>query len=186
MKKIARENHGKITSAGDNPRNIKKAIDHYKNVLICGIKGVGKITNTVSAVKDNTNVYYVGNPFDYEGKRRQGSYEKYLKYIASLKDDIKIVGDIDELFGIKGDIILIVDEIYGRSGEQLDKIRKIFDMENIRVVQIVGCLTNMGDLIDKIDRIVELHPDGAFVIDKELGQAICRIFGKKPNTSDKN
>jgi hypothetical protein len=103
-----------------------------------------------------------------------------------LKDDIKIVGDIDELFRIKGEIILIVDEIYGRSGEQLEKIRKIFDTENIRVVQIVGCLKNMGDLIDKIDRIVELHPDGAFVIDKELGRAICRIFGKKPDASDEN
>lgn len=186
MEKDTKESCNKITFTSDNPENIKKAIDSHKNVLICGIKGVGKITNTITAVKDNTNVYYVGNPYDYEGKRRPGSYEKYLKYIAALKDNITIVEDINELFRIKSDIILIVDEIYGRSDEQLEKIRKIFDTENIRVVQIVGCLKNMGDLIDKIDLIVELHPDGAFVIDRELGQAICRIFGKRPDKSDKN
>jgi len=34
-------------------------------------------------------------------------------------------------------------------------------------------------LINKIDVIVELHNDGAFIIDKELGRSICAIFGKK-------
>ncbi len=175
-----------ITFTADNPGNIRKAIDRCKNVLICGIKGMGKITNTVSALKDNTNVYYVGNPYDYEGKRRPGSYEKYLNYISSLKNDIKIIDHIDDLFSVTGEIILIIDEIYGRKDEQLEKISRIFDKENIRVVQIVGCLKNMRSLIDKIDLIVELHPDGAFVIDKDLGRAICRIFGKKPDSADDN
>jgi len=183
MKKETKESHDKLTFSEDNPGNIRKAIDSRKNILICGIKGVGKITNTVTALQDNTNVYYVGNPFDFEGKRRPGSYEKYLLYISSLKNDITIVGDVDELFRITGNIILIIDEIYGRSEGQLEKIRRIFDMENIKVVQIVGCLKNMGGLIDKIDLILELHPDGAFIIDKELGQAICRIFGSKAKQS---
>ncbi len=164
---------------GENPANIRKAIERYKNVLVCGIKGVGKITNTVTALKDNTNVYYIGNPVDFEGKRRPGSYEKYLTYIAALKKDITIVADFDELLKIKDQIILIVDEIYGRSDEELRKISRIFDSPNIRAVQIVGCMKNMRDLIEKIDIIVELHPDGAFVIKKELAAAICRIYGNK-------
>lgn len=168
-----------LAFTGDNPENIRKAIEKHKNILICGIKGVGKITNTITAVKNNTNVYYIGNPFDYEGKRRPGSYEKYLKYIASLKNDITIVADLKELFDIKDEIILIIDEIYGRSEEELRKISRIFDTENIRVVQIVGCMKNMRELIQKIDLIVELHPDGAFFIDKELAVAICRIYGNK-------
>jgi hypothetical protein len=182
MKKEIKETPGaQIAFTADNPANIRKALDRYKNVLVCGIKGMGKITNTITALKDKTNVYYVGNPYDYEGKRRPGSYEKYLRYISSLKDDVTIVDHIDDLFRIKNEIILIIDEIYGRREDQLEKIRRIFDIGSIRVVQIVGCLKNMGSLIDKIDLIVELHPDGAFVIDKDLGRAICRIFGKKPD-----
>ncbi len=166
-----------ITFTKNNPENIKRALDSFKNVLICGIKGVGKITNTITAVKGNTNVFYIGNPVDFEGKRRPGSYEKYLRYIAGLKSDITIVVDINELFKMEDEIVLIVDEIYGRSDEQLDRISRIFDTPNIRVVQIVGCMKNMKGLIEKIDIVVELHPDGAYVIDKELAKSICRIYG---------
>ncbi len=166
----------------DNPSNIRALMGHYKNLLICGIKGVGKITNTVTAVKEKKNVCYLGNPVDFEGRRRPGSYEKYLKYILSLKADMKIIDDIDSLFGTRDRIVLIIDEIYGRSERQMEQISRLFHAENIQIVQIVGCLKNMGDLIQKIDVIIELHPDGAFLIDKELGQAICRIFGKKSVT----
>jgi len=179
MKDNSKEGCRNIIFAKDNVENIRKAIGCCKNVLICGIEGVGKITNTVMAVKDNNNVYYSGNPLDYEGKLRPGSYEKYLKYILSLKKDIRTVEDLNELLNTKDDIILIIDEIYGRNNTHLEQISRLFDMENIRVIQIVGCMKNMGSLIDKIDMIVELHLDSAFIVDKELAQAICRIFGKK-------
>ena len=179
MKDNSKEGCRDIIFAKDNVENIRKAIGCCKNVLICGIEGVGKITNTVMAVKDNNNVYYSGNPLDYEGKLRPGSYEKYLKYILSLKKDIRTVEDLNELLNTKDDIILIIDEIYGRNNTHLEQISRLFDMENIRVIQIVGCMKNMGSLIDKIDMIVELHLDSAFIVDKELAQAICRIFGKK-------
>lgn len=169
----------KIALPVDSSGQIRKVIDNNKNVLICGIKGVGKITNTVQAVSDNTNVYYIGNPVDYEGKTRPGSYEKYLKYILSLKKDIRIVDDMNELFSQKEDIILIIDEIYGRSEAQLAQISRLLDMRNIRIIQIVGCMKYMVDLIDKIDAIVELHLDGVFLIDKEFGRAICNILGRK-------
>ncbi len=169
----------KITLTGNNPENIKKLIECYKNVLVCGVKGVGKITNTVQAVRKNTNVYYIGNRVDYEGKTRPGSFEKYLAYILALKKDLHIAANLDELAALKDDIILIIDEIYGRSEAQLAQISVLLDMKNIRIIQIVGCMKYMGALIDKIDAIVELHLDGAFMIDKELGKAICEILGKK-------
>ncbi|MEJ2685304.1 MAG: hypothetical protein P8Z71_13040 [Candidatus Sulfobium sp.] len=183
VRKEAKVGYKDLVFTGDNSENIRKVMGLYKNVLICGIKGVGKITRTVTAVRENTNVYYAGNPLDYEGKRRPGSYEKYLSYIHSLKDDITIVEDIARLFRIKSDIVLIIDEIYGRSDTQLERISRLMDMENIQIFQIVGCLKNMGWLIGKVDIILELHHDGAFVVDKEMAKAICEIFGKKTHRS---
>ncbi len=168
-----------ITFTRDNPDNLRKVVECSKNVLVCGVKGVGKITNTIQAVKENTNVYYIGNPVDYEGKTRPGSFEKYLAYILSLKKDLHTVNNLEELFSLKDEIILIIDEIYGRSETQLAQIDRLLDMKNIRIIQIVGCMKYMGTLIDKIDAIVELHLDGAFMINKELGKAICEILGKK-------
>ena len=179
MKKAKAGKCGDIVFTGDNAENMKAVINCCKNILVCGIKGVGKITNTVQAVQGETNVYYTGNPVDFEGKSRPGSYEKYLKYIASLKKDIRRVDDINTLFSLHDKIILIIDEIYGRSEAQLAAISRLYDMENIQVIQIVGCMKSMGELINKIDVIVELHNDGAFIIDKELGKSICAIFRRK-------
>lgn len=179
MKKKTPAPRNNIAFTGNNVENMKKVIGDYKNILVCGIKGVGKITNTVQAVQDGTNVYYTGNRVDFEGKSRPGSYDKYLKYIKSLKKDIKMVDDINSLFDLKDKIILIIDEIYGRSEEQLKDISRLYSMENIQVLQIVGCMKSMGPLINKTDIIVELHNDGAFVVDNDLGRAICGIFAKK-------
>jgi hypothetical protein len=179
MKKAIKEHSSNIVFTSDNADNMKKVIGGYKNILVCGVKGVGKITNTVHALQEKTNVYYTGNPVDFEGKSRPGSYEKYLKYIINLKKDITRVDDLRTLFIEKNKIILIIDEIYGRSEEQLAAISRLYDMENIQIIQIVGCMKSMGSLINKIDVIVELHNDGAFIVDNELGRAICTIFGKK-------
>ena len=179
MKKKIPAPRNNIAFTSDNAENMKKVIGGYKNILVCGIKGVGKITNTAKAVQNKTNVYYTGNPVDFEGKSRPGSYDKYLKYIMSLKKDISMVNDISALFDLKDNIILIIDEIYGRSEEQLKDISRLYSMENIQVLQIVGCMKSMGPLINKIDLIVELHGDGAFIVDNELGKAICAIFWKK-------
>ena len=179
MKKTKDNIREQISFGSDNVDNIRKAIRRYKNVLICGVVGVGKITNTVQAVKDNTNVYYLGNPVDYEGKVRPGSYEKYLTYIHSLKKDIRIIEDIEGLFSVSKAIILIIDEVYGRSDAELEQIGRLLDMQNIKIVQITGCIKNMKHLIDKMDLILELHVEGAYEVDKELAQAICRILGKE-------
>ena len=66
MKKNQSENCDAIVFTKHKPDNIRKVLDCYKNVLIRGMKGVGKITNTIRAIKDHTNVYYIGNPVDFE------------------------------------------------------------------------------------------------------------------------
>ena len=180
MRNGATDRHKQIVFTKDNPSNIKKVLACYKNILIRGVKGVGKITNTIEALKNNTNVYYVGNPVDFEGKRRPGSYEKYLNYILSLKKELTVLKDMQVLFEMDRKIILIIDEIYGRSDAQLEQIDRLLDMENIQIIQIVGCLKNMGNLIEKIDIAIDLHHDGCLIVDKELAKAICRIFGTKP------
>jgi hypothetical protein len=91
-----------------------------------------------------------------------------------------VVDDIQSLFKMDQKIILIIDEIYGRSDTQLEQIEKLLDKENIQIVQIVGCMKNMRNLIDKIDIVIDLHQGGALVVDKQLAKAICGIFGMKP------
>ena len=179
MKKENREHPIQDSFTGNNIKNIQKAIAQGKNILICGVEGVGKITNTVQAVKDATNVYYLGNPLDYEGKMRPGSYEKYLTYINSLKRDIKIIEDIEGFLTITHPVILIIDEVYGRNEAEFGQISRLLDMKNMKIVQIAGCIKNMKHLIDKMDLILELHIEGAFSVDKDLAQAICRILGKE-------
>jgi hypothetical protein len=170
---------GGIQFTSDNPDNILKAMENNKNVLIRGIQGVGKITNTMKAVRNKPNVYYIGNPVDYEGKRRPGSYEKYQQYICSLKPDLTLVSDVAALFDVTVPIVLIIDEIYGRSPEQMNQITRLLDMQNVGVVQIVGCMKYMGRLIEKMDIIIDLHHDTAFTVDKALAISICSTLGKK-------
>lgn len=179
MKKDPHTDLAELVLTGDNAQNIRMVVRRCKNVLICGVEGVGKITNTTAAFRGDPNVYYLGNPVDYEGKLRPGSYEKYLHYIHSLKQDIKIIEDVSGLLQLSANIVLIIDEIFGRSSEELDQIDKLLDMENIKVIQIVGCMKYMGRLIRKIDAIIELHPNGAFLLDKKLARSICDIFNRQ-------
>ncbi len=163
----------------DNTENMRLAIGRHKNILVCGVQGVGKITHTVGALLDRQNLYYIGNPVDYEGRLRPGSYEKYLHYIHALKTDIKIIGHIEGLFSISEPVVVIVDEIYGRPPEELEAIGRLLDMPNAQVIQIVGCLKYMGELIRKFDLVIELHHNAAYSIDRDLALAICTVLGKK-------
>jgi len=184
MRKDETRSDKQVEFTKDNPDNIKKVLARNKNILIRGVVGVGKITNTVKSLKDNAQVYYVGNPVDFEGQQRPGSYEKYLNHISSLKKDMTMVEDIQSLLKMDKKIIVIIDEIYGRSDTQLAQIEELLDKKNIQIVQIVGCMKNMRSLIDKIDIVIDLHHGGATVVDKELAKATCRIFGMKPQVRD--
>ncbi len=178
MKKGRKERSSGLVLTDDNVSNMRQVIDQYKNVLVCGMVGVGKIINTVSALQEYSDVFYIGNPVDYEGKQRPGSYEKYLAYITSLKKDLKVVDAMDDLFSVTGSIFVVIDEIYGRSKKQFEQIGGLLDMQNIRCIQIVGCVKYMRELINKIDIIVVLEQSGAFTIDKEFGKAICKVLGR--------
>lgn len=179
MKEGRKERSSGLILTDDNVSNMKKLIGYYKNVLVCGMVGVGKIINTVAALQEHTNVFYIGNPVDYEGKQRPGSYEEYLAYIISLKQDLRVVDAMEDLFSVTGDIYVIIDEIYGRSTKQFEQIGRLFDMQNTKCIQIVGCVKYMGELINKIDIIVVLEQSGAFTIDKEFGKAICTVLGRR-------
>lgn len=171
--------HSELVFGNDNSANMRMAISRCKNILVCGVVGVGKIRHTVEALKDNPQVYYTGNPVDYEGKLRPGSYEKYLTYIHSLKHDIRIIEHVEGILTLDKPVVLIIDEIFDRPIEEREAVDKILDMPNVQVIQIVGCLKYMGKLIEKFDLIVELHHDTAFSIDRDLARAICSILGKK-------
>lgn len=176
-KKEALVNTQGLAFTKDNVGNLRAVMASHKNLLVCGVKGVGKITNTINAASEDATVYYIGNPVDFEGKNRPGSYDKYLRYISTLRKDITIFKSVADLFSVRQDIVLIIDEIFGRGPDQLEQIRKVLDMKNVRVILIVGCIKYTGEIIDKMDVIVELHLDGAHIIDKDLARAICRILG---------
>lgn len=178
-KKQATADCDRIVLTKDNAENIKRLIACHKNILVCGIKGVGKIIFSLAALKDAPVVHYLGNPFDFEGRRRPGSYDKYLRDIISLRPDLRIVQDIDRLLKTEEEIVLIIDEIYGRSERQLGQIEKLLEVGHIRIIQVVGCMKNMGPLIGKVDIILVLEQEGAFTVDREFGMAVCEILRKR-------
>lgn len=168
-----------IAFTANNTENMRKIIDRYKNILVCGIQGAGKIRYAVKALKDDPDVYYIGNPVDHEGKSRPGSYAKYVKHFLTIKKDLNMVGDIDDLLARDSAFTVIIDEIYDRSSLQIKQISSLFEKENAKCIQIVGCMKYMRDLIYMIDFIMVLEPDGAFTVDKEFAQTVCKVLSKK-------
>ena len=164
-------------------REIGDVIGRYKNVVISGEVGVGKIIRTFDALQDKQNVYYIGNPVDYVGKPRPEGYEKYIDYIATLKQGMRIIAEEKEILSYDfrtlpgDDAIVVIDEIYGRSIEQHRKIVDILDIENVKVILIAGCLKNLGRIIEKFDIVVMLIHDGTLILDKEFVMKICVILG---------
>jgi len=171
----------KIALSANNIENVRATIRHYKNSAICGVEGVGKITHTLNALIDDPTTYYLGNPVDYVGKLRTEGYEKYIEYIRSLKQDLHIIENAEEDFSstLADGAVLIIDEIYGRSKRELHHISKALDRPDVRVVQIVGCLKNLGDLVCKFDIVLEFTSEGAVLFDKKIAEVICKYLKKE-------
>lgn len=175
------DNREKITD------EMRETIKRYKNIVVSGEVGVGKITHTVEAVQDNSNVYYLGNPVDYVGKPRPKGYDKYIDYIISLKKDMRIIATEKEILSFdfssihEDNAILIIDEIYGRSAEQFEKVLSLLGIGKLKVIIIAGCLKNVGRLIRDIDAAVMLIPDGILLIEKEFAKKICSVLGPDPH-----
>ncbi|MBZ0157572.1 MAG: hypothetical protein K8I29_15340 [Alphaproteobacteria bacterium] len=161
---------------------IRDIIRQYKNIAVSGEEGVGKITNTLEALQDTPHVYYIGNPVDYIGKPRAKGYDKYIHYIMSLKKDMHIIADEEEIVSFDPaplagkDTVLVVDEIYGRSDQQYEKILEILGTENIKVFIIAGCLKNISRIVHKIDIVLMLTKDGGLVVESEFIRKVCTIL----------
>ena len=168
----------------DVVQELRETIGRYKNIVISGEVGVGKITKTLEALRETGNVYYIGNPVDYVGMPRPKGYEKYIHYIVSLKSDMRILMEEREVLSFdfaslpeKGAIVL-VDEIYGRTAEQYERISRILDIEGIKVIIVAGCLKNVGKIIRKIDIAVMLIHDGILLLDRDFVVKICTVLSK--------
>ena len=161
-------------------KKMREALAKHKNIVISGEEGVGKITSTLEAIQGEGNVYYIGNPVDYIGKPRPKGYEKYINYIMSLKSDMHIIANEQEILSLDASRlngkILVIDEIFGRSDEQCGKISEILKVENVRVFLITGCLKNVGRVIQGIDTVLMLTKDGVLRFDKEFAVQICTIL----------
>lgn len=165
---------------------IREAIGKHRNIVISGEEGVGKITNTLEALRDTANVYYIGNPVDYVGKPRPKGYDKYINYIMSLKKDMHIIAGEEELLSFdpaslpEEELLLVVDEVYGRSEAQYDKIIEFLQVEKAKVFLITGCLKNVGRIIQSINAGLMLTKDGVILYDREFAIKICSILSPEP------
>jgi hypothetical protein len=72
--------------------------------------------------------------------------------------------------------ILLIDEIYGRSPEQCDRILNILEQTDIKVVLIAGCLKNVGRIIRNFEVILMLTNDGTLLVDKEFVLKMSEIL----------
>jgi nucleoside-triphosphatase THEP1 len=165
---------------------IKEVIKQYKNIVISGEVGVGKIIRTLEALQDEDNVYYMGNPVDYVGKPRPKGYDKYIDYIKSLKKDMRIIATEKEILSAdlsasaKTGSVLVIDEIFGRGPKQHEKILEILDCDKVKVIIIAGCLKNIGRIIQKCDIVLMIIQDGTLLLDKEFVEKICSVLGSEP------
>ncbi len=163
-------------------KKIREVLKGYKSVVISGEEGVGKITNTLGALQNAADVYYIGNPVDYVGKPRPKGYDRYINYINSLKSDMHIIAGEEELLAFDTSsfsgkkAVLVIDEIFGRSEAQYSKIINILNTKGVRVLLITGCLKNVGRIIYHIETVLMLTKDGALQFDKEFAQQICSIL----------
>lgn len=161
---------------------IRELSKQFKNMVVSGEEGVGKITHTVAALEHDPHVYYVGNPVDYVGKPRPKGYDEYISYIASLKGDMHILADEKNILALPAQLpsdresILIIDEVFDRSEAQYDTIIELLNRERVKTYLITGCLKNIGRLVHHIDAVLMLTKDGVLVFNKEFAAKVCAIL----------
>lgn len=161
---------------------IREIATKYKNMVVSGEEGVGKITHTIAALEHDPNVYYIGNPVDYVGKPRPKGYDEYISYIAALKRDMRILAAEQDILGLParlpagGESILIIDEVFDRSEAQYDTIIELLNRQGIKTFLITGCLKNIGRLVHHIDAVLMLTKDGVLIFNKEFAAKVCAIL----------
>ncbi len=162
---------------------VSRAIARYKNIIICGIQGVGKLTSTIRAVKNHPKVYLIENTFDFDGKTKAKGYDKYIKYLLSLKEDLVI---IEEVLSEKGrefiqstdDRIIIIDGIFGRNEREIAAIASFYENYDVRVILIDRCIRYLEDILGHFEIVIELTHDGAVMLPIETALEICSVLNK--------
>lgn len=165
---------------------IREAIQKHKNIVVSGEVGVGKIVNTLKALQGSDNVCYIGNPVDYVGKPRPKGYDNYINYIISLKNDMQVLTTEQDILSQdfsktgKSGLVLVIDEIYGRTSQQYEKIRSFLDRKDLRVVLIAGCMKNIGVIIQHFNAVLMLTIDGVLMPDKDFVNKMCLMLRPDP------
>ncbi|MBF0329157.1 MAG: hypothetical protein HQL10_08355 [Nitrospirae bacterium] len=180
MEKPKKNNTTAIIHSRENPDIIGSILKKHKNIAICGIQGVGKLTIIVEAVKNSEGVFFLENTFDYDGKIKERGYSKYIKYLLSLKNDMTIVSSFHELEQKQTSVkALIVDGIYGRNSDEIEALFRMLDNKNLIVMLIVRCIKDLAAMLRRFDIVVELTQDGALLLSIENAEHIAKVLNKR-------
>jgi hypothetical protein len=170
---------GIVTHLGD-------VLTAYKNVVVSGEEGVGKLRYTLAALKSEKHLYYIGNPYDYEGKTRAQGYDEYVRQVRSLNTDMQMVLTESDILSLTlptvsdGGIVIVIDEMYGRCPTQCEKLLGILLNDAVRVVAITGCLRNVGMIYESLDRGVLLTATGLLEIERSFLRKMCSLLQPEP------
>lgn len=172
-------------------RDIHQAISRFRSIVVCGEEGAGKLTNTLTALQSTDNVYYIGNPVDYEGKWRPKGYVNYISFVMTLKRDMYIIANEIEILSIDPqnlhgkDAVVVIDEVFGRGQKQIDKLTDILSLEDVRVVLITGCLKNIGPLVSQIEAGVMITGNGTLPIEGDFLKKICSLLRPEAHSHER-
>lgn len=171
--------------------DISQAVAQHKSIVVCGEEGAGKITNTLTALHSMDEVYYIGNPVDYEGKWRPKGYVNYISFVMTLKRDMYIIANEIEILsmdprGLQGkNAVVVIDEVFGRSNKQIEKLNDVFTLDGVKMVLITGCLKNIGLLVSHIEAGLMITGDGTLSIDRDFLRKICSLLRPESHSQDK-
>lgn len=180
MEKGKKNSTTAIIHSRDNPDIIGSILKKHKNIAICGIQGVGKLTIIVEAVKDSEGVFFLENTFDYDGKIKERGYSKYINYLLSLKNDMSIVSSFHEAEQKMTEVkALIVDGIYGRNADEIESLFRMLDKKDLIVMLIVRCIKDLAPMLRRFDIVVELTQDGALLLSIDNAEHIAKVLKKR-------
>ncbi len=181
-----RFDHMVVELKGEIVKHLGEVLTGFKNVVVSGNEGVGKLKYTIAAFESEKNLYYIGNPFDYEGKARPQGYDEYVRQVKALKADMHVIikeGDIlslDLSTLSNSGAVVVIDEMYGRCPTQCEKLLGILVDDTVHVAVITGCLRNLGVVCESLDKGVLLTTTGLLVIEQDFLKKMCNCLRPEP------
>jgi hypothetical protein len=166
--------------------HLGEVLTAFKNVVVSGDEGVGKLRYTLAALKMEKTLYYIGNPYDYEGKMRAQGYDEYVRQVRSLNTDMQIILRESDILSLdlstisNAGAVIVIDEMYGRCPTQCEKLLGILLSDTVRVAVITGCLRNLGIVCESLDKGVMLTPTGLLEIEQSFLKKMCGCLRPEP------